>query len=160
MQVKFLLNLLQDLNANGHRTLVFSQSRKFLDLIEPPLRAMGLTWKRIDGNVTSACERQSIVNEFQSDSTIPLCLLTTQVGGLGLTLTAADRVVILDPAWNPRSVMVVKNLFFGNLFYSFLAERKTRFILKGPPLSALGLWRLRGTMFNFASFRYLYSQAA
>lgn len=40
--------------------------------------------------------------EFQSDDEIPLFLLTSQVGGLGLTLTGADRVVIVDPAWNPR----------------------------------------------------------
>ena len=41
------------------------------------------------------------MQRFQTDSTIPIFLLTSQVGGLGLTLTAADRVIILDPAWNP-----------------------------------------------------------
>ena len=44
---------------------------------------------------------QERVQRFQTDSTIPIFLLTSQVGGLGLTLTAADRVIILDPAWNP-----------------------------------------------------------
>jgi hypothetical protein len=43
-----------------------------------------------------------VLQEFQTDPDIPVFLLTSQVGGLGLTLTAADRVVIIDPAWNPR----------------------------------------------------------
>ena len=41
------------------------------------------------------------MQRFQTDPSIPIFLLTSQVGGLGLTLTAADRVIILDPAWNP-----------------------------------------------------------
>ena len=44
---------------------------------------------------------QALVQEFQTRDDIPVFLLTTQVGGLGLTLTAADRVIIVDPAWNP-----------------------------------------------------------
>ncbi len=44
---------------------------------------------------------QALVQEFQTRDNIPIFLLTTQVGGLGLTLTAADRVIIVDPAWNP-----------------------------------------------------------
>lgn len=44
---------------------------------------------------------QELVDTFQTQKDIPVFLLTSQVGGLGLTLTAADRVVILDPAWNP-----------------------------------------------------------
>lgn len=41
------------------------------------------------------------MERFQTQKDIPVFLLTSQVGGLGLTLTAADRVIILDPAWNP-----------------------------------------------------------
>ena len=41
------------------------------------------------------------MQEFQTRDDIPVFLLTSQVGGLGLTLTAADRVIIVDPAWNP-----------------------------------------------------------
>ena len=44
---------------------------------------------------------QALVQEFQTRDDIPVFLLTSQVGGLGLTLTAADRVIIVDPAWNP-----------------------------------------------------------
>jgi SNF2 family DNA or RNA helicase len=44
---------------------------------------------------------QTLVQRFQTRADFPVFLLTSQVGGLGLTLTAADRVIILDPAWNP-----------------------------------------------------------
>lgn len=44
---------------------------------------------------------QALVTQFQTQADIPVFLLTSQVGGLGLTLTAADRVIILDPSWNP-----------------------------------------------------------
>ncbi|RWS26447.1 DNA excision repair protein ERCC-6-like protein [Leptotrombidium deliense] len=48
-------------------------------------------------------KRDGIVNAFQTDTTIPLCLLSSQVGGVGLTLTSADRVIIYDPCWNPAT---------------------------------------------------------
>lgn len=43
------------------------------------------------------------MSKFQSRADIPVFLLTSQVGGLGLTLTAADRVIVVDPAWNPST---------------------------------------------------------
>lgn len=43
-----------------------------------------------------------ILQEFQEGCGAPIFLLTSQVGGLGLTLTRADRVIVVDPAWNPR----------------------------------------------------------
>lgn len=46
---------------------------------------------------------QKRVKQFQGSPDIPIFLLTSQVGGLGLTLTAADRVIIVDPAWNPST---------------------------------------------------------
>lgn len=46
---------------------------------------------------------QAVVARFQRDASIPICLLTSQVGGLGLTLTAADRVILVDPSWNPAA---------------------------------------------------------
>ncbi|EEH57632.1 SNF2 super family, partial [Micromonas pusilla CCMP1545] len=98
----FLMDMLRHLASNGHRTLVFSQSRAMLDVLEKAAAAEGHKLVRIDGNVP-ADERHARVERFQSDASIPLALLTSQVGGLGLTLTAADRVVIYDPSWNPAS---------------------------------------------------------
>eukprot|EP00798_Chlamydomonas_sp_ICE-L_P017412 gene17412-23712_t len=62
---------------------------------------LNLSMCRIDGTM-EADERHQQVKKFQATgSTIPVFLLTSQVGGLGLTLTAADRVIIVDPNWNP-----------------------------------------------------------
>lgn len=96
----FVLSLLRNLVANGHRTLVFSQSRVMLDILEAAVRAEGWRLCRIDGTV-NAQERAHRVNTFQTSLDIPIFLLTSQVGGLGLTLTAANRVIVVDPAWNP-----------------------------------------------------------
>ena len=98
----FLMSLIRHLARSGHRTLVFSQSRAMLDVLESAARADGHDLVRIDGKVP-ADERHARVERFQSTPSIPLALLTSQVGGLGLTLTAADRVVIYDPAWNPAA---------------------------------------------------------
>ncbi|CAK8695580.1 unnamed protein product [Clavelina lepadiformis] len=57
----------------------------------------------MDGLVTKTSEREKRVNKFQQDDSYHVFLLTTQVGGVGLTLTAADRVVIYDPSWNPAT---------------------------------------------------------
>ncbi|KAG2499868.1 hypothetical protein HYH03_002159 [Edaphochlamys debaryana] len=97
----FVLALLERLHGAGHRTLVFSQSKVMLSILEAGVKQMRLDFCRIDGDVASAEERQALVSRFQNSKTIPVFLLTSQVGGLGLTLTAADRVIIVDPAWNP-----------------------------------------------------------
>ena len=56
---------------------------------------------RIDGTISSSSERQARIAKFNSDVSIEVFLLTTQCGGVGITLNGADRVVIFDPAWNP-----------------------------------------------------------
>ena len=98
----FLRALLTRLANGGHRVLVFSQSIKMLDVVERAAREDGHALVRVDGRVPAE-ERHARVERFQRDPDIPLALLTTQVGGLGLTLTAADRVVIYDPSWNPAA---------------------------------------------------------
>ncbi|KAL4444622.1 hypothetical protein ABPG77_002439 [Micractinium sp. CCAP 211/92] len=99
----FVMALLKNLVEEGHRTLIFSQSRVMLNILESAIREEGWRFCRIDGSVASAAEREARVRQFQTSSSIPIFLLTSQVGGLGLTLTAADRVIILDPAWNPST---------------------------------------------------------
>ena len=98
----FLRALLTRLTNNGHRVLVFSQSIKMLDVVERAAREDGHALVRVDGRVPAE-ERHARVEHFQNSPDVPLALLTTQVGGLGLTLTAADRVVIYDPSWNPAA---------------------------------------------------------
>ena len=89
--------------ATQHRVLVFAQYKAFLDIVERDLfqRCMpSVTYMRLDGNVPPS-QRAVIVDKFNSDPTVDVLLLTTQVGGLGLTLTGADVVIFLEHDWNP-----------------------------------------------------------
>ncbi|XP_004685632.2 PREDICTED: DNA excision repair protein ERCC-6-like [Condylura cristata] len=99
----FLMDLLKRLRDEGHQTLVFSQSRQILNIIERLLMNRCFKILRIDGTVTHLTEREKRINLFQQNKDYSVFLLTTQVGGVGLTLTAATRVVIFDPSWNPAT---------------------------------------------------------
>ncbi|KAI8526631.1 hypothetical protein RHMOL_Rhmol12G0010800 [Rhododendron molle] len=111
-KISFILALLDNLISEGHCILIFSQTRKMLNLIQTlifvwplyqeSLVARGYKFLRIDGT-TKANDRVKIVNDFQEGIGAPIFLLTSQVGGLGLTLTKADRVIVVDPAWNPST---------------------------------------------------------
>ncbi|ERE63484.1 DNA excision repair protein ERCC-6-like isoform X1 [Cricetulus griseus] len=99
----FLVALLERLQDEGHQTLVFSQSRQILNIIERLLRNRHFKTLRIDGTITHLWEREKRIQLFQQNKEYSVFLLTTQVGGVGLTLTAATRVVIFDPSWNPAT---------------------------------------------------------
>ncbi|KAI5260483.1 DNA excision repair protein ERCC-6-like [Manis pentadactyla] len=99
----FLMDLLKRLREEGHQTLVFSQSRQILNIIECLLRNRHFKILRMDGTITHLVEREKRINLFQHNKDYSVFLLTTQVGGVGLTLTAATRVVIFDPSWNPAT---------------------------------------------------------
>jgi DNA excision repair protein ERCC-6 len=87
----------------GHKTLLFAQHRIMLDILERLIRSMdGFNYMRMDGN-TSIKERQNLVDEFNHNPNRHVFLLTTKVGGLGVNLTGADRVIIYDPDWNPST---------------------------------------------------------
>lgn len=94
-----LLPLLADLRDAGHRVLIFSQFTRLLDLLEPRLTAF--SWLRLDGT-TPVAERRRRVTAFQNEEA-DLFLISLKAGGTGLTLTAADYVVHLDPWWNPAA---------------------------------------------------------
>ncbi|XP_029365486.1 DNA excision repair protein ERCC-6-like [Echeneis naucrates] len=99
----FLFALLEQLRHEGHRTLVFAHYRKVLDILEHILGKRGFKVLRLDGTITQIAERQRRITLFQTDKRYSVFLLTTQVGGVGITLTAANRVVIYDPSWNPAT---------------------------------------------------------
>ncbi|XP_029556569.1 DNA excision repair protein ERCC-6-like isoform X2 [Salmo trutta] len=102
-KLMFLIALLERLKEEGHRTLVFSQSRKMLDILERVLVNKCFKIVRLDGTVTHLTERERRIQMFQTNKQYSVFLLTTQVGGVGITLTAANRVVIFDPSWNPAT---------------------------------------------------------
>ncbi|KAG6717084.1 hypothetical protein I3842_04G080000 [Carya illinoinensis] len=101
-KIVFIMSLLDNLIPEGHSVLIFSQTRKMLNLIQDSIISKGYKFLRIDGT-TKAGDRLRIVNDFQEGVGAPIFLLTSQVGGLGLTLTRADRVIVVDPAWNPST---------------------------------------------------------
>lgn len=94
-----LLELLDELRAEGQRTLVFSQFTSHLALVKAALDARGISSLGLDGS-TRAAERKLRVREFQEGSD-PVFLISLKAGGVGLNLTAATNVVLLDPWWNP-----------------------------------------------------------
>jgi SNF2 family DNA or RNA helicase len=100
-KIAFLTKLLPKLKKDGHRVLIFSQSKKMLGFIEFLLRQNAYTSLRLDGDITRADERQRRIDMFNNDKKFFCFLLTTLVGGIGLNLTGADRVIIVDPSWNP-----------------------------------------------------------
>ena len=86
--------------AEGRKTLLFSRSKKLLDMMGLFLIAHNLKYCRIDGDTPSE-DRCRIADNFNRDPEVGVCLLTTQVGGVGITFSGASRVVMLDPSWNP-----------------------------------------------------------
>ena len=97
-----LSRLLPGLRQAGHRTLVFSRSLKVLDMVGRLLRALDMDFIRVDGD-TAPADRQALVDRFNRDPTIHVCTLSIGAGAEALTLTGADRVVLLEPSWNPST---------------------------------------------------------
>jgi hypothetical protein len=97
-KLSVLLEALDEAIAEGHKALVFSQWTSLLDLLEPPLRAAGHAFVRLDG---STRDRAGVVDRFQRADGPPVMLLSLKAGGTGLNLTRADHVFLLDPWWNP-----------------------------------------------------------
>jgi len=93
-----LLDQLRDVIAEGHKALVFSQFTTLLALVGARLEAAGVAYEYLDGKTK---DRQAPVERFQNDPESRLFLISLKAGGLGLNLTAADYVFILDPWWNP-----------------------------------------------------------
>ncbi|KAK5169669.1 DNA repair protein rhp26 [Saxophila tyrrhenica] len=95
--------LLETWKKRGHKTLLFAQHRIMLDILEKFIQNMdGFRYVRMDGS-TNIKDRQDLVDDFNRDPDLHVFLLTTKVGGLGVNLTGADRVIIYDPDWNPST---------------------------------------------------------
>lgn len=89
---------LEEVRREGHKALVFSQFTSFLGLVRERLDADQVAYEYLDGKTKN---RQAHVDRFQSDPDCRLFLISLKAGGVGLNLTAADYVFILDPWWNP-----------------------------------------------------------
>ena len=87
-------------NIGNHKALVFSQFLGMLALIKEKLNELGIAYEYFDGS-TSADGRQRAITHFQEDDNCRVFLISLKAGGVGLNLTAADYVYIVDPWWNP-----------------------------------------------------------
>ncbi len=90
--------LLQTLIEGNHKTVIFSQYTRMLQIMKGDLESKGIRFSYLDG---SSKNRLEIVKEFNADKTIPVFLVSLKAGGLGLNLVGADTVVHYDMWWNP-----------------------------------------------------------
>ncbi|KAJ8940277.1 hypothetical protein NQ318_007648 [Aromia moschata] len=94
--------LLKIWKKQGHRVLLFTQGRAMIIIFQEFLEQQGYKYLKMDGS-TSVSSRQTLIDKFNQDSSYDVFLLTTRVGGLGVNLTGANRVIIFDPDWNPAT---------------------------------------------------------
>jgi superfamily II DNA or RNA helicase len=93
-----LLPQLAEVREEGHKALVFSQFTSLLDIVRARLDRAGARYEYLDGKTR---DRAACVERFQRDPDCLLFLVSLRAGGLGLNLTAAEYVFLLDPWWNP-----------------------------------------------------------
>lgn len=87
-------------NIGNHKALIFSQFLGMLALIKEKLTELGVKFEYFDGS-TAAPDREKAIQSFQNDESVRVFLISLKAGGVGLNLTAADYVYIVDPWWNP-----------------------------------------------------------
>jgi superfamily II DNA or RNA helicase len=94
-----LMEILDDIVADGHRVLVFSQFTRFLGAARHRIEAAGIDHCYLDGRTR---RRAEVISDFRTGKA-PVFLISLKAGGFGLNLTEADYCVILDPWWNPAT---------------------------------------------------------
>jgi superfamily II DNA or RNA helicase len=93
-----LADLLEDILSSGHKALIFSQFTSLLAFVRKDLDQANTPYAYLDGQSN---DRDAQIQRFQNDPACPLFLISLKAGGVGLNLTAADYVILLDPWWNP-----------------------------------------------------------
>ncbi|PWN22284.1 hypothetical protein BCV69DRAFT_281288 [Microstroma glucosiphilum] len=99
-----LRDLLGTWQKQGDKVLLFSRSIRLLNWLQWFVEHSAWTFLRLDGTTPQA-QRQQKVDDFNSDPSMFLFLISTRAGGTGLNLTGANKVVIFDPSWNPAEDM-------------------------------------------------------
>lgn len=99
MVVHALLRLWKKQN---HKVLLFTQSRQMLKIFVNYVKECGYKFLWMDGS-TPIGTRHSLIDDFNNDDELFIFLLTTRVGGVGVNLIGANRIIIYDPDWNPST---------------------------------------------------------
>ncbi|KAK6520601.1 hypothetical protein TWF506_000853 [Arthrobotrys conoides] len=102
-KMQIVKGLLKAWEKDKLKCLIFSQGTQMLDILQKFVKKK-YRYLRLDGS-TDIKLRQSMVDQFNNDPTLQVFLLTTKVGGYGLNLTGATRIIIFDPDWNPSNDM-------------------------------------------------------
>jgi len=97
-KIDMLLTRVAEATAEDHKVLVFSQFTSLLSIVRAQMDAQGVRYAYLDGDTK---DRQQVVAEFQEDPGCKVFLVSLKAGGVGLNLTAAEYVYLLDPWWNP-----------------------------------------------------------
>jgi len=100
-KLQALDQMLSKLMKGGHKTLIFSQMTKMLDILGDYCNMKKWKFCRLDGGM-NFIDRQAGIDKFNQDPDHMIFLLSTRAGGLGINLTAADTVIIYDSDWNPQ----------------------------------------------------------
>lgn len=103
-KLQVVIKVLRAWHSQGHRALVFTQTQQMLDIVEKTVAAEGYAYHRMDGS-TAVASRMRLMDDFNESPRTFAFLLTTKVGGIGVNLTGANRVLIVDPDWNPATDM-------------------------------------------------------
>lgn len=151
-----LLERLDDVIAEGHRSIVFSQFTSFLANVAAALEARGIPYVILDGSTRN---RGAVVEAFRSGEA-PVFLISLKAGGFGLNLTEADYVFLMDPWWNPatenqaidrahrigqtKNVMVYRYVAEGTIEQKVLALQKRKAELFDDLMSDSGTYEGRG----------------
>jgi SNF2 family DNA or RNA helicase len=98
-KIDFLMENLEQLVTEGHKTLVFSQFTTYLDMIENKIKVAGWKMARIDGSQTIKKRGEQV--EYFQNGDAQIFLISLKAGGFGLNLTAASYIFLMDPWWNP-----------------------------------------------------------
>jgi superfamily II DNA or RNA helicase len=93
----YLRDMIAELVQNGHKCLIFTNFLAHVDLVSRDLADMGIPNLTMTG---ATVDRQALVRRFQTDAEVKAFIMTLKTGGIGLNLTAADYIFILDPWWN------------------------------------------------------------
>nr|WP_275901964.1 DEAD/DEAH box helicase [Brevibacterium zhoupengii] len=151
-----LMERLEDVVAEGHRSIVFSQFTSFLDKVAEDLDRRGVPYVILDGSTRN---RGQVVEEFRSGAA-PVFLISLKAGGFGLNLTEADYVFLMDPWWNPatenqaidrahrigqtKNVMVYRYVAEGTIEEKVLALQKKKAELFDSLMTDGGAFEGRG----------------
>lgn len=95
-----IIQKVEDLSANNHKILVFSQFVRHLNFLRASFEEKGLGYAMLTG---SSRHREDIIEDFRNDSQKPVFLISLKAGGVGLNLVEADYVFVCDPWWNPAT---------------------------------------------------------